>query len=722
MARADLLTTNFTGGELSPRLYGRPDLARYADSAKQLRDVVVMQQGGVTRRPGTDYLGTVKNEAKQTRLVPFVRSNSMAFVLEFGDYTLRFWQAGALVESSPGVPYEMAQPYSESQVWEVDFSQGADTMLLAHPSFPIKRLRRFAAARWVLDDAPLDPAPFDEVGARFAVAVTLGATSGSTTATAASSTWLQADVGRTIQHNGGEAEITGYTSGTVVNVTVTSTFASVNLTASEWLLTGSPQTTCTPTDKDPVGKVTTLTLAANGWRSTDVDKWVTCNGGLLQITSYTSATQVQARIETVLTGTVASEANSWTLEGPVWNAADGYPATVTFHEQRTVAGSTAKHPQTLWGSSIGLYFDFTKGTTDDASYSYELSSDEINPISYLSSGRDLMAVTFGGEWTISGGIEKPITPTTVRARTQYKAGAAQVRPEQVGDDLYYAQRGGQVLRSLGYRIELNGYASDEASTFSEHITSPGIAELSFSQAPERVLWIRMEDGTYSACTVSREQQIRAFTLCQAAGGGFVESMTTIPEGSDDVTYLIVRRTVGGSTRRYVERMSWDAMMDCQIAVTPGSSTITGLGHLEGLSARVVADGVDLGDYTVTSGQITVSRTVASGYAGLHRTPTVKLLTPEFGTGMGANVGARVSAGQTRVLFKDTVGCSVNGQALAFRFFGESVLDSPVDPFTGWMEVSNLGWSADSGEIELTQPQAYPWTVLAVVRRMTANPG
>ena len=37
--RNDLLSTNFTGGELSPRLYGRPDLAKYADSLKRARDV-----------------------------------------------------------------------------------------------------------------------------------------------------------------------------------------------------------------------------------------------------------------------------------------------------------------------------------------------------------------------------------------------------------------------------------------------------------------------------------------------------------------------------------------------------------------------------------------------------------------------------------------------------------------------------------------------------------
>ena len=727
MARVDLLSTNFTGGELSPRLYGRPDLEKYGDSVKEARDCIVMQHGGVTSRPGTDYLGEVKASASQHRLVPFVRDTSNAFVLEFGNLLMRVWKNGALVEASPGVPYELVTPYSTAQVLAMDFSQGADTMLIAHPSHPLYRLRRFSDARWVIDAAPLDPAPFDEIGSRFAVVVTLGALTGSTTATAASSTWLASDVGRTITHNGGEAEITGYTSATVVSVTVTSTFASVTLAANEWVLTASPQTTCTPTHKEPVGKVTTLTLANDGWRAADVGKWVTVNGGLLEITAYSSATAVSARIETLLNATVAAEAASWTLEGPVWNAFDGYPSTVTFHEQRTVAGATANKSQTLWGSRSGLFYDFTKGTADDDSYSFELSSDEVNTIIFLSSNRDLMALTYGGEWTISGGVEKPITPTSVRARLQNKAGADPVRPEQVGDDLFYAQRGGEVLRALGYRIELAGYASEEASTFSEHIAARGIEELSFAQYPQRVQWLRLSDGTYAAMTVSREQQLRAFTHCTPGGSGFVESIATIPEGTDDATYLIVRRTVNGSTKRYVERMRWDAYTDCTKTVTlsPASATVTGLGYLEGKTVVAVADGVDLGDFTVTSGAITLTRSADSVVVGLRYTPHIVMLAPEFGTGMGVSIGGKVSAGKVTVLFKDTIGCDVNGQELPFRQLGgagEPVLDTELDPFSGWVEVSNLGWSRESGEITIEQTQAYPWTVLAVVRRMSGNPG
>lgn len=717
--RNDLLQTNFTGGEMSPRLYGRPDLAKYADSVKLARDVVILQQGGATGRPGTDYLGEVKDSSKLTRLVPFVRDQDNAYVLEMGDGYARFWKNGVVL----GGVYEIATPYTTATVFDMDFTQGADTMFMALGTLPIYRLRRFADTRWVLEVAPLNPAPFDAIGRRQATAITLGATTGSTTATAAAAAFLASDVGRTIQHNGGEATITGFTSTTQVNVTVTSTFGSTSLLASEWVLTGSPQTTCTPTDKDPVGKSTTLTLAADGWRSDDVGRYVTLNGGLLKITAYSSATAVTARIESILSSTTAAEADAWTLESAVWNAQDGYPASVTLHQQRLVAGGTARFPQTIWGSRAGLYSDFTKGTLDDDSYSFELSSDEVNPVQFLSSNRDLVVLTYGGEWVLSGGIEKPITPTNVRATPQAKVGSAKVRPEQIDDDLYYAQRGLSALRTLGYAIEVGGYRSGEASTFSEHLVSGGVENISYQQSPERVQWVQKTDGTYLAVTVSREQAVRAFTLCTPAAGGVVESMATIPEGGEDKTYMIVRRTINGVTKRYVERMNWSAHQDCRVTKTPASNTVTGLGHLAGVTVSAVADGVDLGDFTVSAGgTITLPRTAASVTVGARFTPRLRLLPPEFGTGMGAAAGRPVMSGRTKVLFKDTIGCSVNGQALAFREFGEGVLDSPVSAFSGWKDVSDFGWATDAGEIEISQPQSYPWTVLAVVRRVSANPG
>lgn len=721
--RVDTLTTNFSGGEWSPRLYGRPDLAKYADACKRARDVVLLQSGGARGRPGTDYLGEVKDSSKRTRLIPFVYSATDAYVLEMGDGYARFWKDGALVAG----PYEIATPYATADLTALDFTQGADTMLFALETKPIHRLRRFADNRWAMDAAPISPLPFTDIGRRQATAITLGAAAvGATTATAAAPAFLDADVGRSLTSRGGIAEVTGFTSTTEVDVNVTTAFASTSLAASDWVLTGSPQTACTPTagaDDLPVGAAITLTLSVDGWRTDDIGKHVQINGGLARIDSYASALAVNGTILVKLTGDAAAEKDAWSLESPVWNAIDGYPRTVSLHQQRLVAAGSPRYPQTVWGSKAGLYFDFTKGIADDDAYSHELSSDEINPIRYLSSNRDLIALTSSGEWTLNGGIEKPITPTNVRAVAQAKVGCSDTRPEQIDDDLFYIQRGVSQLRTILWSLQLGGYQSGEASTLSDHLFRQGIDQISYQQSPERVAWMLRPDGTYIAGTISREQNIRAFSLCTAAAGGVVESMATIPEGGEDRTYMIVRRTINGVTKRYVERMNWSAYQDCRVTKTPGSATVTGLGHLALKTVSAVADGVDLGDFTVSAGgEITLPRSAASVVVGARYIPRVGMLPSETGTGMGVSAGRSRAAGKCMVLLQDTVGCTINDQVLAFRRLGENVLDNPVAPYTGWKDVTEFGWSVDADEIDIEQPQSYPFTVLAVVRRITSNPG
>lgn len=717
MARNDLLQTNFVGGELSPRLYGRPDLARYADSVKQARDVVILQHGGARGRPGTDFIREVKDSANFTRLIPFVYSSAQAYMLEHGDQYLRVHQ---------GTTYhvEVASPYTTAQIADVDWSQGADTMLLTHQQVTPYRLQRWGNTRWVLEAAPFSEMPFDAIGHYQSTVVTLGATSGSTTATAAAAAWMPADVGRTISYLGGQATITAYTSSTVVDVTVTTAFTTTTLPANGWRLNGSPQTQCTPGANSPIGALITATLAMAGWRSTDVGKFIRINGGVLKITTYSSTTVVGARVQCEMASASSAGVDAWTLESVVWNEVDGYPRCVSLHEQRLVFANTPAKPQTVWGSRIALYYDFTPHVLDDDGYSFDLASDQVNPILGLVSGRDLVALTHAGTWAFAGGVEKPISPTNVRARLLAKTGADDARTEEVEDDLVYLQRARGVLRSLRYVPEVGSYDDDEASALFEHLVVD-MAGTTYQPTPERVLWAWRDDGSYLAITWARKQNnLRAAALCTPAGGGVVECMTTIPEDGDDATYLIVRRTINGSTKRYIERINWDAHQDCRVVVTnsPASTTVSGLSHLEGKTVAAVADGVDLGDFVVSAGAITLPRAASSISVGLRYVPTLQLLQPEFGTGMGASLGSKTARGETRLLFKDTIGCNVNGVPLAFRQFGTGVLDEAVEPFSGWMSISGLGVATDSGEVTLTQPQAYPWTVLAVVRKMVANPG
>lgn len=134
--RANLIKTNFTAGEISPRLMGRVDIARYANGAKIIENAVCVVQGGVVRRPGTRFAAAAKYGDRTARLIPYVFNRSQAYMLEFGDGYLRIYQNGRQLVNEDNTPYEIASPYSVDMLSEVNYVQGADTMIFSAPERP----------------------------------------------------------------------------------------------------------------------------------------------------------------------------------------------------------------------------------------------------------------------------------------------------------------------------------------------------------------------------------------------------------------------------------------------------------------------------------------------------------------------------------------------------------------------------------------------------------
>lgn len=817
MPRVATQQTNFTAGEISPRLAGRTDIDRYANAARLLENVYPVIHGGAKRRPGTRFVQATKISAKRSRLIPFVYSRDDAYMLEFGDLYQRVYKNGAAL----GV--EVVTPYTEAMLPDIDYVQGEDTMFLAHPSGPIQRLRRFSDTAWDLSPAPFLATPFSEQGHALAATLTLSSAAVGTgrTATASAAVFLPSDVGRQLVCGSGLGVVTGYTDTTHLTVTITIAFASTSLTSGTWLLDASPQAIVVPSAKDPVASVitltgclsraATLTLAAKTgtgiavtasasvftpadvgktlyadsgvalitaqtgtgctinittdfaatsyaqggwgipdsvWRSGDVGKYVRINGGLAKITSFGSASAVLATVVSAMTGIVACPPLAWSLEDSVWSASNGYPRTVTMHEQRLVAAGSTKYPQTIWGSRTGEYLDFTGGTADDDGYSFTIANDEVNPISYVASLRNMVVHTYGGEFSLQGGIEKPITPTNVRIRPESAHGSRGVRPVLIGKESVFVQRAGRKVRAMGYRYDVDGYACPDLSVLAEHITSSGVVGLAYQQEPDLLLWAVRSDGGLLSCTIDREQQVigwaRHFT------DGAFESVATIPVGDREETWVIVRRTVNGSDVRYVERFDetfepilaaapsgypplaevqvWGATADCCLSFdsVPGQAVITGLGHLEGKTVWVLADGAVLPERVVASGQITLPRAAHRVLVGLPFVSRVGLLTPEIGTGTGSAQGNSMHTSEVSVRFLNTLGAEVyDGDSrlvgeLSFRRFGPEVLDQPAQPFTGIKRIEKLGWERGRDEITIVQAQPLPMHVLSVMRKYQVN--
>jgi len=392
MARFTLIQTNFTAGELSPRMYGRVDIARYQNGAKTMENVWPVVHGGGVRRYGTLHSGAAKYADREAVLVPYVFNTAQAYMCEFGDLYVRIWFPDGTFS---GV--ELASPYSLAMLRQFEFVQGADTMFLFHNGVPINRLRRITNTEWSLAQAPFVTKPFDERGLDFASAITINdpTVGGGRTVTSPVPVFLASDVGREIWSGAGVARITAsvmipdpsgppgtmMASPTDVTVEVLNAFPATSLPS--WSLKGSPQTANTLSAFTPVGAVVTMTLAAAGWRAGDVGKFVKINGGLLEITAYTSPLVVSGVIRSAPTSATASPANAWTLEASVWNDIDGYPGSGTLYQQRLAVAGSPSYPQTIWESRTGEYLNFELGTKDDDAFTFNLSSDQINPILHM---------------------------------------------------------------------------------------------------------------------------------------------------------------------------------------------------------------------------------------------------------------------------------------------------------------------------------------------------
>lgn len=734
-----LAQTAFTAGELSPRVLGRTDLDRYAYGLKTCRNAHPVIHGGVKRRPGSLYVAAAStNTAQRSILVPFVEGRSRSWMIEFGDQTARIYNSDGTYTS-----IQLTTPYFASTLTELDWAQSDSTLYLFHPLHPVQRLQRLGASTWVLSAAPFTQQPFDEVGF---VVPTTGVLSAATvgtgrTLTAGSATFLASDVGRGVIYDSGIAVITGYTSTTVVTVEITRAFPSVNLPTNLWTVDSSPQTTCTPSAKDPVGATITLTLGAAGWRASNVGAIVRINSGLCRITGFTSDTIVNAVILRELSATVAAPALAWSLEPVVWSAVYGYPRSGTIYQQRLIVGGNTKFPRTVWGSRIGEPLDFERWTNDSDSFAFTIDSDDSTAITYISASQELIVLTESGEYSMRGGVEKPITPTNVRVKVESTHGCAQVRPVQINRETMFVQRAGRKVRALGYRYDFDGYSAPDIIALAEHLTkNTAITSMTYAQEPEQILWAVTAAGELLSCTIDRDQQPSVIAWAPHSLTGVADSIASIPIGDREQVWVIVSRTIGGSSVRYIERLDDtfqpradrpDVVYGCTVDSglvfdTPSGSDSFSVPHLVGKEVDIVADGSKMPRVTVPpGGTVTIPRDSFKTLIGLPFQSKVTLLTPEVPSQQGSSQGKQTRAGRVWMRFLDTIGAFIQNntglkERVPFRSFGPGILDQPPEPYTGLIDITKLGWEKGVSEVSVYQDDPLPMHILAIIRQQSVN--
>lgn len=458
-----------------------------------------------------------------------------------------------------------------------------------------------------------------------------------------------------------------------------------------------------------------------GWRNSDVGSYVRINGGIVRINSVSDSVIATGEILKELSATSQAFVDGWTLEAPVWNDSDGFPRTVTLHAQRLAAAGSPGYPQSIWFSEIGNTLNLLGDTTEDSGFTYDMSSREVNPIAFLPSNRILMALTYGGEFTLTGGQERPINATNPQIDQHSTYGCALVRPILIGNQLFFVQRDGKVLRAAAYQFESNSYVANDVSKLSKHLMTPGIVCMAYQQS-NNCLWQVREDGKLNSVTIDSEENVIAWTWHDTEGE--FESVACIPgaDGSDRV-WVIVKRDIDGTEKRFVEMLDETTYTDCCVTGINGTpiTTWSGFDHLEGMTVKVLADGVYVGEKTVTSGDIVLDEAASSIEAGLYFVPTVKLLTPEMFGPMGTAQGKPMRVVEANAYVYETAGVHINGTAVETRQLDtDDMLDNPAPSITGYLKIPTLGWGRGTATTLIEKQIPGPFHLLAVVRKFEVN--
>ena len=435
------------------------------------------------------------------------------------------------------------------------------------------------------------------------------------------------------------------------------------------------------------GSVTLTALGFTPFTSADVGRlvrleWPGREPGYGVITAYTSTTVVTLLVLRELPATTPTE--SWRLGA--WGGDQGHPKVVGFFDARAVLANTPEKPRTLWFSQSGnlqnmrldSFADGASTVEDDDAISVTLESTKINPILWLKGQRQLMVGTVGGEWIV-GSAGAVITPSDISAKQHAAVPCSAVESVEVNQTTLFADRSQREVHNLGFSFEQDSFLATDLTILADHIFRSRVEEMVYQRNPYSIVWCRRADGRLAALSYNQQHQVLGWSQ-SILGGVFgtgdavVESSAVIPGSDDsgqtypsderDELWLIVKRTINGATKRYIEfaeyffdgplREDYDTEADWQEAMRDeqvdafyvdcgltysgaAATTVTGLDHLEGQVVKVLADGIVQPDKTVSSGSITINTAATKIHVGLpytHRYEGLKLaVQTQAGTGV-----------------------------------------------------------------------------------------
>jgi hypothetical protein len=663
MARFVTMQTNFTSGELDPLLRARVDLkATYNNALEKATNVVCQPQGGITRRPGTRYLLSLPNSGTES-----AANGSRLVSFEFStndSYMLCFTHNRMYVFKDGAL------------VTNINGS-GNNYLALTLPSSALNEMCWTQSADTLIvvqeDIAPLK--------------IVRGASD---------ATW----------------------------------------TASSLSFDSTPKYAFTLTETNPAGTITpsavsgkvTITASSAVFNSGHVGQYINASPqGRAKIIQFISSTVVNVVTEFPFFSTGVIANGSWSLETgyeAVWSSTKGYPRTVTFHQGRLFFGGSKSRPSTVWGSKVGLFFDFeaTEGFDDDA-VEATLDTNTYNAITDIISTKDLQVFTTGGEFFVPQQGLEPITPSAFFMSAAGRSGSKPgVRVQQLESGVLFIHRQGKMLSEVSYNDTQLTYVTSKISLLSGHLLK-GPKRMALRRAintdeNDLLFIINATGGTIAAYSLIRSQNVIAPTEFITTGGEFLEVGVDI----DDI-YSVVKRTINGTVQYYVEKFERELLTDC--AITGGAVSSVTAAHLVGSTVNLLLDGlVQANEVVGAGGSVSIPRSSTSSYeVGLPIAVEARTMPIEISLQSGPRIGFKKRVVEVNAMVLETQHMKINGIEVPFRTFDTAnILDADIPEFTGTKVVHGiLGYSNES---KITVTQSYPLklTLLGMEYKVAVHQG
>lgn len=733
MAKASPGLVNFNSGEFSPLLAARVDFAKYGSGCKVLDNFIGTVQGPAKQRPGNRYVAEVKDSAKRTWLTPFEVSVSAAYVVEVGDQYMRFFAQHGRLEVA-GTPVEVTTPYLQADLFNTDLTcrlrtaQSGDFLYVCHGSYETRTLTRPTATSFAMTVYRPEGGPFKNQNSDDVTTVYASAETGTgITLTSNASIFLAGHVGELFFLEGKKVNA-------VAAWEVAKAITAGNRRRSDGKTYEALNSATTGTIK-PVHTTGALFDGDTGvqWEFRDPGY------GYVRITAAagtTATADVLARLPSQAVG--APNATTRWAHG-AWSDEEGWPTDVAFFRERLWFGRGNQY----WASVASDFNDFSARNpsgevTTDQAISGTLASGKLNSIQWMLADKELLIGTAGGEFSIgelSNG--SPIGPGNVRVRSQSTYGSRAIVPVQAGATTIFIQRAGRKVREITYDSFNGTYTSNDRTALSSHITASGIVDMDYAQEPDSVIWCARADGRLISFTWNAEQNVWGWHGHTFGGTGLAESVAVIP--SPDLArnepWMIVKRTINGTTKRYVEfqERSWETGDPPEDAfyvdsgatyIGPAVTVISDLGYLEGQTVSILADGAPHPARTVRNAQITLQDEGSVVHVGLGMRARVCTMRIEAGASDGTAQGKTKRIHKAVFRFDNTsTGAygpdEANLDDFTFRTASDP-MDQPVPPYTGDKVASWPGGYSTDAYLWYVNDKPLPATLVAVFPQIVVS--